>query len=135
MAEYAAVFMLGGILYGALEVLWRGWTHWTMLICGGACFVLMYIISRAPMSLARKCILSAAAITTVEFFTGCAVNLMLGMQVWDYSAQRFDLLGQICPRFTLIWLCLSAPGMWLCAWLRRAFAAAKGGSERQKDNQ
>ena len=110
MPEYIAVFTVGGLVYGLLEILWRGWTHWTMLICGGVCFTLMYLIARTPMRPAHKLIASAA------------VNLTLGMGVWDYSALPFDLMGQICPRFSLMWLGLSVPGLRLCRLMRRAFS-------------
>ena len=42
--EMIAVYVTGGLLYGLIELLWRGWTHWSMLLCGGACFALMYHI-------------------------------------------------------------------------------------------
>lgn len=117
--EYLIVYSIGGLLYALLEIVWRGWTHWSMALCGGACFTLMYLISMSAMPLYRKLMLCAAAITTVEFFTGYIVNLRLGWQVWDYSSLRFNLLGQICPGFTLLWLLLSVPGLRLCSWLRQ----------------
>lgn len=121
--EFVLVYIIGGMLYGLTELLWRGWTHWTMLICGGLCFTLMYLISMSGMELIKKWILSAAAITTVEFFTGCLVNLHLGWQVWDYSNLPYNLLGQICPQFLLLWLALSVPGVALCTALRGFFTA------------
>lgn len=117
--EYILIYLSGAALYGLLELFWRGWTHWTMLLCGGACFLLMYLIQPFPLPLWRKCVLSASAITTVEFYTGCIVNLALGWQVWDYSCLPWNLLGQICPQFLLLWLALSPPGLWLCSRLRR----------------
>lgn len=117
--EYILVYLTGAGLYGLLELSWRGWTHWTMLLCGGACFSLMYLIAPSVLPMWRKCVLSAAAITTVEFYIGCLVNLRLGWQVWDYSAMPFNLLGQVCPGFLLLWLALSLPGLWLCMGLRR----------------
>ena len=122
MPEYIAVFTVGGLVYGLLEIIWRGWTHWTMLICGGLCFTLMYLIARTPMRAAQKLFACAAVITTVEFVTGCIVNLTLGMGGWDYSALPFDLMGQICPRFALLWLLLSVPGLWLCSRIRRVLS-------------
>ena len=119
--DYILVYLTGAGLYGLLELCWRGWTHWTMLLCGGACFSLMYLIAPAALPLWRKCVLSAAGISTVEFYTGCLVNLTLGWQVWDYSAMPLNLLGQICPSFLLLWLLLSLPGLWLCTLLRRSF--------------
>ncbi len=118
MAEYLSIFTAGGLAYGLLEILWRGHTHWTMLLCGGLCFALMYYIAPLPMSMPRKCLICAVIITTVEFVTGCIVNLRLGMHVWDYSYLPGNLFGQICPHFTLMWLLLSIPGLWLCSALR-----------------
>ena len=42
--EQLFVFFIGAAGYGLLEILWRGYTHWTMLICGGICFFLIYHI-------------------------------------------------------------------------------------------
>ena len=71
----------------------------------------------------EKLILCPAVITAVEFVTGCIVNLRLGMGVWDYSFLPFNLMGQICPQFTLIWLGLSFPGLLLCRAMKRLFSA------------
>ena len=120
--ELLPVFALGSILYGLTEILWRGWTHWTMLLCGGICFTLMYLVSGSGLSLVKKWLLSTCIITTVEFVAGCIVNLRLHWQVWDYSAMPFNLLGQICPQFLLLWLALSLPGLGLCTLLRRFLA-------------
>ena len=120
--EFMLVYILGGLLYALAEIIWRGWTHWSMVLCGGLCFTLMYLISMSPLSLHRKWILSAVTITTVEFLTGCLVNLVLKWHIWDYSALPFNLLGQICPQFLQIWLALSVPGIALCEALRRFMA-------------
>ena len=123
--EFFLVYAIGGLLYGLMELLWRGWTHWTMVLCGGLCFTLMYLISALNMPLVRKWILCAAVITAVEFLTGCLVNLRLGWQVWDYSGLPYNLLGQICPHFLLLWLALSVPGVALCTAIRQAFTALR----------
>ena len=123
--ELLPVFALGSILYGLTEILWRGWTHWTMLLCGGICFTLMYLVSGSELSLVKKWLLSTCIITTVEFVAGCIVNLRLHWQVWDYSSLPFSLLGQICPRFILMWFALSIPGVALCTLLHRLFTAVK----------
>ena len=121
--EYGCVFAAGGLGYGGLELLWRGRTHWSMLLCGGVCAVLIYLIAgRERTVLWRRWTLCAAAVTTVEYFTGVLVNLRLGWNVWDYSAERLNLLGQICPRFALLWLLLSVPGLWLCSRIRRVLS-------------
>ena len=116
--EFLLVFTAGGLVYGLMELVWRGWTHWSMLLCGGLCLSIMYTLSSFDIAWWLKLLLSAAAITWVEFSAGCIVNLCLGWQVWDYSAMPGNILGQICPQFCLLWLIVSAPGLCLCSLLR-----------------
>ena len=83
------LFLIGGGIYYLLEVLWRGYSHWTMFILGGICFVIMGLLNEYKFkwndSLIKQSIISACIITVFEFITGCIVNLWLGWNVWDYS--------------------------------------------------
>ena len=36
------VFLIGCVGYSALEILWRGFTHWSMALTGGGCMVAIY---------------------------------------------------------------------------------------------
>ena len=119
--EYFLIYTLGALLYCGIEMLWRGRTHWSMALCGGACFELMYIVSASSMALPIQLLLCAIGISVLEFFTGWVVNLRLGLKVWDYSDMPLNLRGQICPAFSLIWLALSVPGLALCQKLRMFF--------------
>lgn len=111
---------MGAIGYGSLEMLWRGHTHWTMLLLGGTCLYLIYLISsRMKDQLWKKLIMCSAVVTALEFVVGCLVNLHLGWKVWDYSDQPFNLLGQICPLFSLMWLGLSLPCIYICRLMYR----------------
>lgn len=103
-----AVFLLGAGAYGTMEVLFRGYTHWTMLITGGACVLTMYYMQDWILNLpvVLGALAGALVITFYEFFVGVLVNLKLGWQVWDYSALPGNILGQICPAFTAIWFCV-----------------------------
>lgn len=103
-----AVFLLGAGAYGTMEVLFRGYTHWTMLITGGACVLTMYYMQDWILNLpvVLGALAGALIITFYEFFVGLLVNLRLGWQVWDYSALPGNVLGQICPAFTAIWFCV-----------------------------
>ena len=118
----AILYLIGGRLYTWIEILWRGFTHWTMFHLGGACFVIMGLLNEYKytwkMSLLKQSVISAVIITVFEFFTGCIVNLWLGWQVWDYSELPFNLLGQICLYYFLLWIPLSAVGIVLDDWLR-----------------
>ena len=37
----ALVLLAGGTVYCAIEVIWRGYTHISMAVCGGICFYIM----------------------------------------------------------------------------------------------
>lgn len=113
--EYPAIFAGGGVLYGLIELLFRGRTHWTMLIAGGVCSCILYTISTKSSEREwKKWIMGGASITAVEFVTGGIVNLHLGWNVWDYSHLPVNLMGQICLLFSVLWVLLCIPAMWLC---------------------
>lgn len=102
------VFLLGGYSYAMLEILFRGHTHWTMVLTGGACILTMYMLSGwlLGLPLIVGALAGALIITFYEFVVGVIVNISLGWQVWDYSAMPCNILGQICPTFTAIWFVL-----------------------------
>lgn len=102
------LFFIGAALYGSIEVGFRGYTHQSMLLCGGICFVLIGLINElVNISIVTQMVLSALIVTLIEFITGCIVNLWLHLDVWDYSYQPYNLLGQICLLFSNLWFLLS----------------------------
>ena len=103
--KYAVCFAVGGVGYGIIELLYRQRTHWTMIIAGGICFVLFSVIEGCTRgkSLLIKATLCSGSVTAVELLFGVIFNLIFKMNIWDYSQNRFNLLGQICPFFSLIW--------------------------------
>ena len=104
------VFILGGVAYAMIEVLFRGHTHWTMVLTGGACVLTMYMMSEwlLDIPLIASALTGALIITMYELVVGLIVNIRLGWSVWDYSDMPGNILGQICPTFSAIWflLCL-----------------------------
>ena len=104
------VFIMGGFSYAMIEILFRGHTHWTMVLTGGACILTIYVLSGwwINVPLVVGALASAMIITFYEFCVGILVNLRLGWQVWDYSDMPGNILGQVCPTFSAIWflLCL-----------------------------
>jgi len=117
------LFAVGAAGYSLLEVLWRGYTHWSMTLTGGLCLSLIYrvcaVVDRAERL--RRCLAAAAVIIGLEYLVGCIVNLRLGLQVWDYSAEKHNCRGQICARFCGLWCLLSVPLCALCDWWRQRF--------------
>ena len=112
---------IGGMLYIGIELMWRGYSHWTMFVLGGICFVLLGRINELipwDMPLWMQVFIGTAIITGLEFITGCIVNLWIGWNVWDYSTAPFNILGQICLPYILLWAPVSLAGIILDDYLR-----------------
>lgn len=60
------------------------------------------------MYLEVQSILGAIIITIFEFIVGVIVNIILKWNVWNYATVPFNIMGQICLPFSLIWIVLSA---------------------------
>ena len=120
------LFLLGGAGYIGLELLWRGFSHWSMALCGGLCLGAIYRLSNrfkaSPLFL--RAAMGAGAITAVELTVGCIVNKWLGWHVWDYSSVPFNLMGQICLPYTLLWFLLCLVICPMCPRLKKAFFSA-----------
>lgn len=103
------LFGIGGLIYILIELIARGRTHWSMFLVGGLAFFLIGCINEKyrNMPMIPQMAIGAVVITVLEFICGCIVNLWLGWNVWDYSNMSFNLLGQICLPFTLLWFFLS----------------------------
>lgn len=116
-------FALGAVIYGLVEVVIRGYTHWTMAIAGGLVMVIFNFISRKTrLGLISRCLIGAAVITAIEFAFGMVVNVALGWNVWDYSDKPLNLYGQICPLFSIGWFFISIPAFWVCERLQKRFS-------------
>lgn len=126
--ENLILFLFGGAVYSLIEVVFRGYTHWSMTVTGGICLVLMYrrFTARPDDPLMMKCLFGTVTITALEFAAGCIVNLWLDWQVWDYSGMMFNLYGQICPLFSALWFLLTVPVVSLTGFFSRRFSALNG---------
>ena len=74
-AQYSFLFLVGGFLYGIIELLYKGGTHISMIIAGGVAFVLIGELNeheRTP-SLLGQMVVSAVLVTIIEFVTGLIV--------------------------------------------------------------
>lgn len=125
--ENFIIFLFGGILYSLIEVVFRGFTHWSMTVTGGLCLVILYrrFVSRPGEPLMMKCLFGAIVITSLEFIAGCIVNLWLGWNVWDYSGLMFNIYGQVCLPFSVLWFFLTMPVIALTELFGRRFSELK----------
>ena len=101
----AVIFSIGGAGYGIIEVLWRGYTHWSMLVAGGMCFVIFSRIAKhfKRRSLIFKSVLCAISVTAVEGVFGFIFNVLLKENIWDYSHLPLNFKGQICLLYSFLW--------------------------------
>ena len=67
----------------------------------------------------------AILVTIVEFISGLILNVWLGLGIWDYSGLRWNLFGQICPQFAVLWWALCAAFIPVFDWMRYAVMGGK----------
>lgn len=103
------IFIIFGISYFTLEILYRGYSHWTMIFLGGIVSVLIGLINEITpnMRMWKQMLLGTILITVFEFILGYILNIKLGLGIWDYSNIPFNIMGQICLPFSFLWLVLS----------------------------
>lgn len=124
LCKFLFLFAVGGCLYVAIEILWRGHTHWTMAVLGGACFLICgslneYLSWDTPLWI--QALICCQAITAAELAAGLILNIWLGLNIWNYSNLPFNLAGQICLGYSCLWYLLSIPAIVLDDWLRYWF--------------
>lgn len=115
------LFIAGGIIYCNIEILWRGYTHWTMFIVGGLCFISIGCINEfinEDMLVQYQALVGSIIITTIEYISGYIINIVLGWDVWDYSNLPLNIHGQVCLLFSIAWLFLGFIGILLDDYLR-----------------
>lgn len=120
------LFLIGGSIYISIEIIYRYLmdkppTHWAMFVLGGLAFLITgglneHIDWEMPFWL--QVLIGTAIVLVLEFIFGCALNLWLGLAIWDYSNMPFNLLGQICLPFALIWSVLVVIAIILDDYLR-----------------
>ena len=121
--EYLCIALFGAAAYGIIEIIWRGYTHPSMILTGGVCILMIHVINHRLSQLKRpfRWILCSLGITTVEFIVGVIVNIALKLNVWDYSGEPFNILGQVCPAFSFAWLLLAIPACYFSDLVKMLF--------------
>lgn len=115
------IFLAGGFIYGAVEILYRGHTHPSMFITGGLCLVWVGGLNsffKKDIPVVLQMVIGAFIITAAEFVCGVIVNISFDMQVWDYSDLPFNIMGQVCLMFLCIWFLFSLPAIFIEDFIR-----------------
>ena len=105
------LFCAGGAGYVGLEFLWRGWSHASMFLAGGSCFLLLGQLQKraGKWPLLLRALAGAGVVTAVELVTGLIANR--NYSVWDYRALPLNLMGQVCLLYSFLWMPVSLAAM------------------------
>lgn len=121
LIQFLTLFIIGGSVYVMIELAFRGRSHWTMFLLGGLCFYLIGLINEFypwDMPLISQMFISSIIITTLEFIFGVILNIWLKLGIWDYSNMPYNLCGQICLLFSILWFLLSSVAIILDDFVR-----------------
>ena len=105
------LFMTGGSVYVALEMLYRGRSHTSMFLAGGSCFLLLGKLEKTEprLPLPLRALMGTVVITSVELLAGLLFNR--DYSVWDYRNLPGNFHGQICLPYSLLWLPIGVVAM------------------------
>lgn len=119
MKKLSTLFTIGGLSYYLIEVVWRGYSHWSMYIVGGLAFILIGGINEYlswDTNFFKQCLIATIAVLILEFIAGCILNIWLGLDIWYYD--KLHILHQISLPFAFVWYGLSAIAIILDDYLR-----------------
>lgn len=119
--KYLTLFLIGGITYYFIEIVYRGYSHYSMIIVGGLCFILIGSInefSNKEIPLLLQMLISVLIVNIVELVSGIIINRILLLNVWDYSQLKYNFLGQISLNSSIAWFFLSLFAIYMDDLLR-----------------
>ena len=123
------IWFLMGMVYFVIEGIWRipkgGDANVVMLPIGGLCGLLIGSINQIPqfynMSVFKQSLIGTGIVLVIEYTAGYILNIKMGLDIWDYSNMFFNINGQICLEFGLLWLLLMPAAIWLEDFIRFKF--------------
>jgi len=109
MFKYLVLFLFGGTLYMGIETWYDNTSHRSMGLVGGISFIVcgeLFALSNLSQDIRNPlywliCLVIAVIITTLEYIAGNIWNK--NYTIWDYRKMKFNIKGQICLTFFLIW--------------------------------
>lgn len=81
----------------------------------GSGVVVLYAISNVPLGITSQAwdivvriLIIGVGMTLIEFIAGLIFIKGLKIKLWDYSNQKGNIMGIICPQFSLIWIAVGS---------------------------
>lgn len=117
------IFIISGLIYVLLEVLWRGYSHWTMFICAGCCGLVMAAVNNTILEFETdfriQVLVSALLCTTAELIFGLIFNS--NFTIWDYRntwGTIHFLNDQVNILFIGVWIIISIFALPFLDWMQ-----------------
>lgn len=115
--SYLLVFTIGSLLGWIIELIYRniftkknsnpGFLRGPYLPIYGFGMVFFYFLAEIEMPIVIRFLVYGGATAVLEFIAGEFFLGFFNIRLWDYSEEKFNLRGHICPKFTLLFSGLS----------------------------
>ena len=113
MYKYLLYFLIFSFLGWCIEVIFyavrcghfvnRGLARGPVCPIYGIGISISAALLRSVKSFLLLSLLAMSVATIVEFVVGIVTHKMLGTRLWNYTEEKGNILGYVCPRFSLIW--------------------------------
>lgn len=118
----STLFVIGSLIGWIIELFFRrfvsqkkwmnpGFLTGPYLPIYGFGVLVLYAVSNIPLGITNqiadiivRIIIIGVGMTVVEFIAGLIFIKGLKVKLWDYSDRKGNIMGIICPSFSLIWL-------------------------------
>lgn len=122
----STLFVIGSLLGWVIELFFRrfvsqkkwmnpGFLTGPYLPIYGFGVVVLYAVSNLPLGIDNQIVdvilrilIIGVGMTLIEFIAGLIFIKGLKIKLWDYSDRKGNLMGIICPSFSLIWLAIGS---------------------------
>ena len=116
------IFLFCGGIYYIMEIIFKGTergSHWSMFCLAGVAGIFFIDgfnnFFSYDMDYLLQILLCTVCITACEYYIGITLNK--DFIIWDYRNMPWNLNGQICPTFSLVWAGLSAISIPILDWI------------------
>ena len=120
--KYVVLFVIGGLVYCGIELMWRERTHISSFIMGGTAILIVGGLNEGydlDMPVWYQMLMSSLFITAMEYVVG--INFNADYHIWDYRELWLNVDGQICLGYSLLWGLLGLVGILLDDFIRWVF--------------
>ena len=118
----ATLFVIGSLIGWIIELFFRrfvsqkkwmnpGFLTGPYLPIYGFGVLVLYGVSNLPLGITNQVLdiivhilIIGVGMTLIEFIAGLIFIKGFGIKLWDYSNRKGNIMGLICPSFSLIWL-------------------------------